>query len=346
MRAVVVDRPGDPSVLALRDVPEPPLRPGDVRIAVEACGICFHDVVVRNGTYRRRVSLPAILGHEIAGIVESVGGQVRRFKPGDRVAATHNRHICGQCRYCRGGHETTCPEREFLGDAGLNGGYAELVAIGEENLAHIPEGVPFAHAAIAACAIGTELNAVREVGQVRPGERVLVTGAGGGIGIHAVQLARLAGAFTIAVTTSAAKAEAIGAAGADHVVVTSRGEDFSRSVRRLAGGEGVDVVIDNVGSPIFQETRKSLADGGRWILVGQVTGDFVPFNPAQFFLHDISLLSAKGVSRAQLVDVLALLQGGRIAPVISREIGLEDVPEAHRMVEAGESLGRIVIRPR
>jgi acryloyl-coenzyme A reductase len=345
MRAVVVEQPGPPSVLKLRSVPEPALAPNDVRIAVKACGVCFHDVVVRNGTFRMGVSMPVILGHEVAGIVESVGSAVQRFKPGERVAATLHRHICGHCRYCRNGHETSCPDRVFLGDAGLNGGYAELVCIGEDNLLHLPPEVPFEHAAIAACAIGTELNAVRDVGQVRPGERVLVTGAGGGLGIHGVQLARLAGAFTIAVTTSEHKADLIKAAGADHVLVVKRGEDYSPQVKSLAGGEGVDVVIDNVGSPMFHLVRRSLADGGRWVLVGQLTGDFVSVSPAQLFLHDLRLLSAKAASLSQLADAVALLQAGRVSAHVEKPLPLEEAAAAHASLESGSVLGRLVIAP-
>ena len=155
------------------------------------------------------VRFPLILGHEVAGVVECVGSGVAGFAVGDRVTATHHSHVCCRCRYCRGGQETSCPERRFLGDAGLNGGYAELVSIGAENVVRLADGVGFEQAAVTGCAIGTELNAVHDVGRVAPGERVLVTGAGGGLGLHGVQLAKLAGAFTIGVTTSAGKAERI-----------------------------------------------------------------------------------------------------------------------------------------
>ena len=216
---------------------------------------------------------------------------------------------------CRGGHETSCPERIFLGDAGLNGGYAELVCVDADAALKVPAGISAEEAAIVACTIGTELNAVRDVGRVRLGERVLVTGAGGGLGLHGVQLSRLAGAFTIAVTTTAAKAARIREAGADEVIVVERGEDFSGEVRRLTGGRGVDAVIDNVGSPVFEAVRRSTADGGRIVLVGQLTGEFVAINPAQLFLRNISILSAKGVSRSQLADALDLVARRRIKPV-------------------------------
>jgi acryloyl-coenzyme A reductase len=345
MRAVVAERTGPPEVLRVTTVMPREPGPREIRIAVAACGVCFHDVVVRNGTYRRGVGLPVILGHEVAGKVEKFGSEVGDIKLGDLVATTTYSHVCGDCRHCRGGHETSCLDRVFLGDAGLNGGYAELVCVDADAVQKIPAGVSIEEASIVACTIGTELNAVREVGRVRLAERVLVTGAGGGLGLHGVQLCRLAGAFVIAVTTSEAKAARIREAGADEVIVTTRGGDFSAEVRRLTGGRGVDAVIDNVGSPMFEPVRRSVADDGRIVLVGQVTGDFISINPAQLFLRNVSLLSAKGVSRAQLADALELVARRRIRPVVEDVYGLENAAAAHRRVEAGLSSGRLVLSP-
>ncbi len=345
MQAMVVRAPGGPEALVAEEVAAPSLRRTDVRIRVAACGVCFHDVVTRNGTLRRGVAMPLIPGHEISGIVESVGPDVTGFRPGDRVAAAQRRHICGHCRFCRGGRETSCREQEFLGDAGLNGGYAELVCVEEDNLVAVPEGVALEDAAIVACAIGTELNAIRDVARLAEGERALITGAGGGLGIHGVQLAHLAGAEVIAVTGSAAKRAALLDAGADHVVVAPHGSDFSAAVRALTGGEGVDVAIDNVGSSVFEATRRSLAEGARWVLVGQLSGDFVRFNPAQLFLRDIALLSARSTSRAQLADSLRLVARGAIRPAIAARLPLLRAAEAHRMVERAAPIGRILLCP-
>lgn len=345
MRAMVVTNPGGLDALVLTDVPIPEMRPNDVLIKVEACGVCFHDVVTRNGTLKRGVQMPLIPGHEIAGVVEKVGPLVKEFKPGDRVTTVQRRHICGHCRYCRNGRETSCGEREFLGDMGINGGYSEFVCVEDDNVAIVPEGVSLDQAAIVACAIGTELNAIRDVAHVQPGDKVLITGAGGGLGIHGIQIARIAGGFVVAVTTSDAKAQIIKDAGAHEVVVTGRGEDFSGAVKKVTGGEGVDVAIDNVGSALFQSTRKSLAMGARWIFVGQLTGEFVQINPAQIFLRDISIKSAKSTSRKQLQDCLELVRLGQVKPVITGELPLESAAEAHREVESGHSTGRILLKP-
>ena len=345
MRAAIVERTGPPDVLRVAEVAAREPGPREIRIAVTACGVCFHDVVVRNGTFRRGVEMPVILGHEVAGTIESLGSEVRDFSRGDLVATTIHSHVCGHCRDCRGGHENSCPERVFLGDAGLNGGYAELVCVDADAAIKVPAGIAPEEASIVACTIGTELNAVRDVGRVRLGERVLVTGAGGGLGLHSVQLSRLAGAFTIAVTTTAAKAARIREAGADEVIVVERGEDFSNQVRRLTDGRGVDATIDNVGSLVFDAVRRSMADGGRIVLVGQLTGEFIKINPAQLFLRNISILSAKGVSRSQLADALDLVARGRIKPAVDRVLPLEGAAEAHRLVEAGLSTGRLVLIP-
>lgn len=345
MRAVVAKRTGPPTVLRVADVAAREPGPREIRIAVGACGVCFHDVVVRNGTFRRGVAMPVILGHEVAGTIEKLGSEVCEFRCGDLVATTIHSHVCGHCRECRGGHETSCPERVFLGDAGLNGGYAELVCVDADAAVTVPPGVSLEEASIVACAVGTELNAVRDVGRVRLGERVLVTGAGGGLGLQGVQLSRLAGAFTIAVTTTAAKAARIREAGADEVVVIERGTDFSSEVRRITEGRGVDVVIDNVGSQVFEPARRSTADGGRIVLVGQLTREFLTINPAQLFLRNVSILSAKGVSRSQLGDALDLVARRRIKPVVEEIYPLDGAAEAHRRVEAGLSTGRLVLKP-
>jgi D-arabinose 1-dehydrogenase-like Zn-dependent alcohol dehydrogenase len=166
MRAVVVREPGGAEVLRMETVPKPTLGSRDVLIQIAACGVCTLDVVTRNGTYRRGVELPLIPGHEIAGTIVETGSEVRGCRVGDRVATTQRYHISGSCRYCRTGQETLCGERRFLGQQGMVGGYAEYVAVKEDNIAIVPPGVPDQHAAIAACAIGTTLNAVRDVGRV------------------------------------------------------------------------------------------------------------------------------------------------------------------------------------
>jgi D-arabinose 1-dehydrogenase-like Zn-dependent alcohol dehydrogenase len=263
MRAVVVEVPGGVEALTPRTVPEPVAGPQDVIIKVDSCGVCYHDIVTRNGTLKAGVHMPLILGHEIAGTVAATGSQVAGLRIGYRIATTQRYHICGSCRHCCTGYEPLCEDRKFLGDWGMVGGYAEYVAVEDDNVAPVPDNVPLDQASIVACAIGTIVNAMREGGRIAAGETVLVTGSGGGLGLHSVQFAKLQGARVLAQTTSPQKAGLLRELGADEVVVRERGEDFSGTVRKLTGGRGVDAVVDNVGSLLFQPIRRSLAVRGR-----------------------------------------------------------------------------------
>ena len=345
MKAVVVNKAGGLDALTYTDIPDPQPQGHELVLKVHSCGVCFHDVLTRNGTLKAGVRLPCVLGHEVAGTVVELGAQVKGFKLGDRVATTQRSYICGHCRFCRSGFEPLCAQRVFLGDVGLVGGYSQYLAISSDCIAQVPEGVDLDHAAVAACAVGTVLNAVRDVGRVQMGETVLITGAGGGLGLHAIQLARLAGARVLAQTTSADKVELIRKMGAHEVVLHKRGEPFAPLVRDMTQGQGADVIIDNVGTVLFEDMRKSLAIQGRWLMIGQLTGDFVPFNPAQFFLKNQSLLSVTSTSRSQLEDVLTLMQRGQVTPVIERKLPLIEAAQAHQAVEAGRTTGRWLLSP-
>lgn len=341
---MVVRVPGSAQdVLQAETVPDPAPGPGQIVVAVEHCGVCYHDVVVRRGTLKAGVRMPVILGHEVAGRVAAIGPDMHGLRAGDRVATTQRSHVCGACRYCRTGCEPLCADAVFLGDAGLNGGYAEYLAIDADGVVPIPDGVGAREASIAACAVGTAYHAVVAIGAVRPGDAVLVTGASGGVGLHAVQIGKAAGAVVLAASTSPGRAAALREAGADHLVLHGREEDFSAEVRDLTYGQGVDVVIDTVGTPVFQPTRRSLARGGRWVMVGQLTGDFVAFNPAQFFLKGIHLLSATSVTREELRQCLGLIARGVVIPALDDSLPLEQAALAHQRLEAGSALGRITL---
>lgn len=344
MKAVVVEVPGPPEVLEVRTLPDPVPTGRECLVRVMACGVTAHDVATRSGTLKRGVVLPLICGHEISGEVVGVGPEVTEWVPGDSVVSTQRRRVCGRCKWCRSGRESHCAEQEFLGDVGLNGGYAEYVLIEEDNLARKPDSLPHTEACIVASAVGTELNALCDVAQVKAGETVLITGAGGGLGIHGIQVARACGARVLAVTTSEEKVSMLKELGAE-VLLAERGQDFSELVLASTAGEGVDVAIDNVGSAVFTQVRRSMARGGRWVLVGQLTGEFISFNPAQLFLRGIHLLSALSTSREQLRSSLSLIERGLVRPVVTTVLPLSKVVEAHRIVEAGTNVGRVVVTP-
>ncbi len=339
MRAAVMHEQGAPSVLRIEDVPTPGFKANEVLLKVGAVGVSYHDVVERNGAYQRGVHFPMVLGNEVAGTVEKVGDLVTTLKVGDRVCCKPFQ-VCGMCRRCRNGMETACKKRR-----GVRGGYAEYVAITEEALVKIPEGVSFEEACMLGASTGVALNAVRDVAKVQIGERVLVTGASGGCGIPSVEIARASGAIVIAVTRSEAKRRDLLEIGAHHVIVAPDGKDFSADVNALTQDEGVDVVIDNVGSRVFTPSFKSMAVGGRYAFVGQLFREEISINPARIFFKRAKFLGVGSCRRDQLEDAVALVAAGTVRPRVARVLPLEQAAEAHAMVEGGDVVGRVVLKP-
>lgn len=339
MRAVVMHEQGAPTVLAVEDIAIPEIGPEQVLVKVGAAGVSYHDVVERNGAYQRGLKLPMILGYEIAGVVEGVGERVTTLAVGDRVC-TKPFHSCGMCRRCRNGMETACEKRR-----GVRGGYAEYVALPEETLVRFPETISFEAACMIGPTAGVALNAVRDVAKVRIGESVLVTGGSGGLGLPTIEIVRSTGAIAIAVTRSEAKRQPLLDAGAHHVIVATDGADFSEAVKALTEGQGVEVVIDNVGSRVFTPAFKSLAVGGRYAFVGQLLREDISINPARIFFKRAQLLGVGSARRDQLEDAVRLVAAGKITPKVAEVLPLEQAALAHAKLEAGEVVGRIVLKP-
>lgn len=339
MRAAVLHAPGPPDAFAIEEVPIPAPGPDDVLVRVRACGVSYRDVVERNGTYKRDTSFPAILGLEISGTVEAVGAGVVDLAAGNHVCSKAF-ISCGRCRLCRSGRETTCPRR-----TPVRGGYAEYVVLPQDAFVRVPGGIPFEVSCSLGPGAGVALNALRDTAKVAINETVLVTGASGGVGVPSVQIAKAAGARVIAVTRSPAKRAFLEALGADEVVVAGDGENFAPAVKALTGGEGVDVVVDNVGSRVFNACFDSLAVHGRYALVGQLFGEEVAINPARIFFKRAQILGVGSVSRAQLADAIALAARGIVTPHVDRVLPLADVALAHKLVEEGAAAGRVVLKP-
>ena len=339
MRAAVLHAPGPPDAFRIEEVEVPAIGPGDVLVQVAACGVSAKDVVERNGTYRREMRFPIILGAEIAGTITAIGADVAGLAVGDRVC-TKAFASCGECRFCRSGRETTCLKRRHV-----RGGYAEFAAVAADACVALLPGVSFEQGCTLGPGAGVALNAVRDTARVQLGESVLVTGASGGVGLAALQLARLAGARVIALTRSEGKSAILRQWGADIVVVAPPREDFSKQVKAATDGDGVDVVIDTVGSEVFHGAFNSLALHGRYALVGQLTGEETSINLARIFFKRAQLLGVGSVSRAQLADVVALAGRGLLQSEIARVLPLEDVALAHELVEHGGAFGRVIINP-
>jgi acryloyl-coenzyme A reductase len=339
MLAAVLHQAGPPDVFSIEDVPVPAPGAGELLVKVEACGVSYRDVVERNGTYRRDVVFPTIPGLEISGTVVALGPGATGFAPGDHVC-TKAFISCGHCRLCRNGRETTCWARRPV-----RGGYAEYVALPQDAFVRVPGELPFEVSCSLGPGAGVALNAVRDVAKVRIGETVLVTGASGGVGMPAVQIARASGARVIAVSRSEEKRALLERLGAHEVIVDPTGRAFAEEARRLTGGDGVDVVIDNVGSRVFGACFDSLAVHGRYAMVGQLFGENISINPARIFFKRAQILGVGSVSRTQLEDVVALALAGVVTPEIAELVPLREVARAHAIVEGGAAAGRLVLKP-
>ena len=336
MRAVPFNCVGPPDVLEVHELEEPAPEPDEVLVRVEASGVCGQDVLYRRGLF----SAPngKVMGHEIAGTVVAVGSRVAGFKAGDRVAAIQRRY-CGQCRYCAAGREVLCQEGMLYGEH-LNGGYAQYCALHHLSLARVPSTVSYEEAAIGACAIGTAYHALRLAGTVS-GRRVLVTGASGGVGIHALQLAREMGAEVVAVTRSSGMVPHL-SRHADRILV-AEGADFHREVRDR--GLLADVVLDLTAAATLPSSLRSVQRGGAVVIVGNMAADEVGILPGALIAREITLLGSKACSLAELEDVLELIGSGQIRPEIHAVLPLEQVVDAHRLVQSGAAAGRVVLRP-
>lgn len=337
MRALVLEQFGGPFIA--KEVPVPALGPGEALVRVRHVGVCGTDLKIRAGRLGLDV-LPLVMGHEIAGEVAEVGADVRGVAPGDRVAV--NFYVtCGRCRFCRSGRETLCPDVRQHGFT-TDGGFAEYVRTPAANLCALPAAIPLERACILADAVATSYHAVTRRAQVRPGTTVALVGVGG-VGLHALQIARLAGAWTIAVDVSDARLELARTLGAD-VVVDARSGPFHEAVRRHTGGEGVDVVLEFVGSAAtLPESLESLGRAGRLVFVG-----YTPEVPLSVFPHrlvrgEVEIVGSRANTTQELRETIDLVARGRVRPVVDRIFPLEEIEEAFAALREGRALGRNVV---
>ncbi len=340
MRAITLHEFGPAENLRWEEVPEPRPGPRDLLVRVGACGVCFHDVINRRGDLPRTL-LPAILGHEVAGAVIEVGAEVTSFHPGDRVACLQ-RVNCGQCHHCLDSRPTLCRNGAVFFGEEIPGGYAEYFVAPEHVVARVPETLSDAEAAVTACTLGTAVHALGRRARLEPGQTVLITGASGGVGIHAMQLARLMGARVVAVTSSESKLERLKQWGA-HTVVHAPRLEFAKAVKELVGP--VDIALEVVGSATLDESLHALKSGGRLLVLGNVVGGKAAFNPGLVILKELEIIGSFATSVAELGQAFELVSSGKIRVVVSHSLPLREAVEAHRLLETGSVTGRLVLQP-
>lgn len=345
MKAMVLHGPGQ--ALRLEDVPVPKVGPNDVLVRVRACGVGL-TVVNLIATPGRVTSFPRIPGHEIAGEVTAVGSEVKTVKIGQRVT-DHFYLTCGNCINCRSGRETLCLAPQGNVGASCDGGYAEYIRLPERNIVPIPEGVSDVEAAVASDAIATPYHACHEEARVGPGDNVLIIGAGGGVGIHMVQMARLCGGRVLAADIGDEKLALAKKWGADEIVDVRKG-DVAKQVLALTDGRGANACIDIVGNKQSLETGiQSLAMLGRLVIIGTKPKAVYNEDPSfsvdpGYFLHrGLEIHASRYVNNAEIVQTLELVRRKRITPVVTQTFALDQVNEAHDLIRKNKTAGRVAL---
>ena len=342
MRALVITEAGPPEVLKVQERPEPSPGFGEVRIAVKAAGINFADLMARMGLYPDAPKLPAVVGYEFAGEVESLGDGAEGVSVGDRVL--------GGCRF---------------------GGYAERVVVDADQLIPLPEDWSFEEGAALPVNYATAYAGLVRYGALREGERALIHAAAGGVGISATHIAKRIGAEIFG-TASASKHDAIRSQGVDHPI-DYRNEDFAEAAMRITGGVGLDLIIDAVGPASFRKGYRILRPGGRIVMYGLSevqTGDkrdipavlrslarmplaTMPWwkslqmlneNKGVFGLNMLSWWDDEGLDRV-LEPLAAGLAGGDYEPVVAESFPFERAAEAHRFIAERRNVGKVVLTP-
>lgn len=333
MCAVVVARYGESLRAARRPVPRPGA--GEVLIRVRASGLCSTDIHLLSGR-QPLGDLPRILGHELAGDVVELGQDVARWRQGERVTAAID-VTCGRCRYCLVGATQLCRAMKRIGFE-RDGGHAEYVVVPEANLVALDAKISYEAAAILPDAVACMYHSLIHQGNVGIGQRVLLLGVGG-LGIHGVQIARSAGADVLATSRQSqrvALAEKYGAVG----INTSR-ESLEAAVSRHTDGEGVDVVVDNIGNRnSVRQGLSVLRPGGKFLVVAYLDETFeVPSMP--LFRTEQQIIGCRGSTKQDLIDVVRLVRTGVVTPVLGASYALEEIQEAVARLESGDVVGRI-----
>jgi len=325
MRAVVITEPGEPEVLHWLEVPDPVPGPGEVVIDVAASGVNRADLMQRQGFYPPPPGAPPYPGLECSGRVRAVGDQVTSWRPGDEVCALLS-----------------------------GGGYAEQVAVPEGHLLPVPANVETPTAAAFPEAACTVYANVFQLAGLAGGQTLLVHGGSSGIGTMAIQLARAFGARVACTAGSAEKLARCRALGAD-VAVNYRTEDFVAAVKTATGGAGADVVLDIVGASYLARNLDVLATDGRLVVIGRQGGsraelDLGVLQAKRASLHATTLRARPAHEKAAVVKavrehVWPLIETGKVAAVIDRELPMSQAAQAHRVMAAGEHIGKILLRP-
>ncbi len=348
MRAALFRRHGGPEVMEVGDVPTPTPGPGEVQIRVTAAAVNHVDLWLRRGMPALHVAFPHVPGGDVCGVISALGAGVAprpELAEGDRVLLNPGLS-CGRCPACLDGRDNLCPEFRLLGEH-VWGGQAEYVVVPAANLVAAPRGrVPLDDTALASLPITftTAWQMLIDRARVRPGETVLVVAAGSGVGVAAIQIAKLHGARVLAAASTDAKLAAARALGADETINLTTG-DLVAEVKRLTGRRGADIIVDHVGTATFGKAVVACARGGRIVICGATSGYEPTLNLRHLFWRQLSVLGSTLASKARLFDVVDQVAAGRLRPVVDRVLPLSEVAVAHQLLESRAVFGKLVLTP-
>lgn len=340
MKAVRFHEPGGPEVLKYEDAPEPVVGRGEVIIRVRACSLNRIDLWLRSGLYNTK--LPHILGSEFSGDISEIGSNVKNLEVGQR-ALIYPGLVDGTCNYCLAGEESLCDNFGIIGSA-TDGGYAEYAKVPAENVFPIPENIGYDEASAIPLVFVTAWHMLITRARLRVGEKVLIHAAGSGIGSAAVQIAKLAGATVFATAGSDDKLEHIKELGADYLINYTE-KDFAEEVMHLTKREGVDVVFEHVGAATFEDSLAALAKNGRLVIAGATSGSDVEINIRKLYNRQLTIIGSMLGTRRELADILKLVEGGKLRPVIDRVMPLREAAKAHELLMDRKQFGKIILAP-
>lgn len=342
MKAVLLESFGGPENLLYTDHQDPKPGRGEALVRVRACALNHLDIWVRTGLPAYKISLPHILGCDIAGEVVAYGPEASGPKTGSRVVVCPGKS-CGNCQACLNGQDSRCKEYGIIGAHGGNGGYAECVVVPARNLFPVPAGMSDEIAASFPLTFLTAWHMLITLGRLRAGQDVLVLGAGSGVGVAGIQIAAAAGANVIAASTSSEKLEAAKQLGAS-AVIHSPPDDLLRQAIKATGGRGVDLVFEHVGPAVFDKALKALKPGGTLVTCGATSGPTVELDLRYVFSRELRILGAKMGSLAEFHDVARLLASGKIKPVVDATFPLEEARRAHEYLASRKQFGKVVLK--
>ena len=342
MKCVRIHRHGGFENLSLEDIDPPRIAPDEVLVNVKATSINHLDLWVRQGIPGVKFPLPIIPGVDAAGAVAERGEAVRHVAVGDRVVVAQG-ISCGHCRHCLNGNDNLCRDYKLIGEH-RDGADAEYLVVPSRNVIPLSDKISFEAAAASALVFLTAWQMIVDKAGVKPGDDVLVVGGSSGVGSAGIQIAKLFGARVIATTSTDQKAEKLKELGADEVI-NYRKQSVLNEVRRLTAKRGVDVVFEHVGKSVWDESIRSLAKGGALVTCGATSGYDAVTDLRYVFYKQVRILGSTMGRKGDLLPILECLERGTLKPVIDRVLPMSEVREAHRIVEAGEHVGKVVLIP-